>query len=95
MKMTLMMSVMLVACSGKDASEDSDTGAAASGGATFDNYIFVDQEPSGNFEGFAGFDAEGAWLTQDVDASLQTEVPLTGQVLDFQYVCEGDRNGRI
>ena len=37
-----------------------------------------------DFDGFDGYEAEGGWWTQNVDTSQQDEVPLTGEVVDWQ-----------
>jgi hypothetical protein len=59
---------------------------AADSSEAFAEYINVDVDAVGDFEGFVGCaDYAGcAWLEQDVDLAFQNEVSMDGQILDFE-----------
>lgn len=95
---TLLMSGLLAlgACSGGDKSGD-DTGGASDGGsgdggdggsgacAELGDFVDVSSAPIGDLTGFeGGYEAAGAWWTQQVDPALQVSAPMTGGVFDFE-----------
>ncbi len=81
-QLTLLASLVLaVGCGSKETEETGDTPPNDNGVAQSD-YIYVDQEATGDLTCFeAGSDV---WLSQDVDTSLIATYPSTGVVSDFQ-----------
>lgn len=88
-----LMALIAAGCSAGDKGSSSDTGdgngglddTGGSSGADFADFIDVTEGATGDFTGFeGGFDAAGAWLTQDVDPEAQTTTTLDGEVSDFE-----------
>ena len=63
--------------------DDDDDNA---GGSRFDELIFVDVDNNGDYTGFTpGDDFDTTeWLTQTVDAAKQIDVPVAGNIEDFE-----------
>lgn len=72
----------LIGCGDKETTAD-DTSTDTTTTDSFSDYIYVTEPPSGDFTGFeSGY--TDAWLAQEVDKTLRAEVPMTGQVEDFE-----------
>ena len=77
----MLLLALLAGCPGADDTGDTDDTNAGPGPGDFAYYIDVEQAPVGDL---ACFTPGGAWLTQDVDESLQITETHTQRVEDFE-----------